>query len=105
MPPAKRDERMEWLFELFPILKSRQRQTAPTLSGGEQQMLTIAHALMMRPDLLILDKPTLGLAPVILELAVILELLSRTSSPDRPGMCHRRCRHVASRVVGCQNLL
>jgi ABC-type branched-subunit amino acid transport system ATPase component len=78
---AERDRQLDWLFDLFPILKSRAGQNAGTLSGGEQQMLAISRALMMKPRLLVLDEPTLGLAPVILEqLSRALETL-RTTTP------------------------
>lgn len=62
-----REETLEWVFKLFPRLKERLNQLAGTLSGGEQQMLAIGRGLLSKPKLLILDEPSLGLAPLLVD--------------------------------------
>ncbi len=74
---AKRQETMEWVYELFPRLKERRRQPAGTMSGGEQQMAAIGRGLMALPKLLMFDEPSLGLSPLLTE--HIFELVEKVN--------------------------
>lgn len=71
-------ESLKWIYELFPILFERRKQMAGTLSGGEQQMLAIGRGLMSRPELIMLDEPSLGLAPlIVLKIFELLQEINR----------------------------
>ncbi len=87
---AERRAGLEQIFTLFPVLAERRRQAAGTLSGGEQQMLALGRALMARPRLLLLDEPSMGLAPQIVE-----QLFRTIAAPARhhpPGRAERAGR-------------
>ncbi len=94
---AKIDQQLEEVFGLFPALRERHRQIAATLSGGEQQMLAIGRALVREPEVLILDEPSLGLAPVMIK--VIYETLKRIRERGMTLLLAEQSAHIALKIA------
>jgi branched-chain amino acid transport system ATP-binding protein len=96
-------EDLDRIFTLFPVLKERISQRAGSLSGGEQQMLTIGRALMARPKLLLLDEPSLGLAPMLVRM--IFELIARIRQEGTPILLVEQNARAALRVADTAHVM
>jgi branched-chain amino acid transport system ATP-binding protein len=90
-------ESMERVFTLFPVLRERSAQAGGTLSGGEQQMLAIGRALMTQPDLLLLDEPSLGLAPLMVE--KIFDIVREINGQGTTVLLVEQNAHMALQVA------
>lgn len=91
------NDTLNWIFSLFPVLKERKNQKGGTLSGGEQQMLAISRALMAKPHLLLLDEPSLGLAPKYVEL--IFDVLKEINKKGTTIFLVEQNAHMALNVA------
>ena len=91
---AKIKETKENVYQIFPVLKKKEKALAQTLSGGEQQMLVICRSLMSNPQLLILDEPSLGLAPIIVE-----KVLDTIRTINDEGVTSSACGTKYSRFI------
>jgi len=90
-------EDLEWIFNLFPVLQERSSQNAGTLSGGEQQMLAIGRALMSKPKLLMLDEPSLGLAPVLVQ--QVFKVIKKLQSEGTTILLIEQNAHAALQIA------
>ncbi len=97
---------LDYVFDLFPILAQRKNQDGGTLSGGEQQMLAMSRALMARPDLLLLDEPSMGLAPLVIK--QIFEIIKQINKESNTTIFlveqnANKTLHIADRAYVIEN--